>query len=260
MQTQQHTQLQTNPPAACTEEGLGRQQQPYPSVDVTTAVPSQVAFATPPTAVSQHAHTLRRTDAIVTAGSSMHGTKRSAADMGSDNTSPAVSHKRKQQGQSMSHSADLTPPGQEMLGSSHSRHPAGQQGQQLIYSTQLALQARQRQKPIHGTTFAVASKRQEQIPGTGPAALTQQTSESSHDAQPALLGFQHSSQQDLPLVPLPSLQQEEDDMDGSCLNDTVGAIFIDASGDGNVLSDFNLFASCTKRTLHPICLRFLFPL
>ena len=228
--TQRHPQLQTNPSAACATEGLGKQPQSHPSAEVTTGAASQLAYAPPHTALSQHAHTLHRIDATVTAGPCMHGTKRSAADMDADNASSAVSHKRKQQGQSISHRAEPTLPGQQGHLSSHSTPPAGQQGQEWIHSTQLESQARHRQKPIHGRTPAMTAQGQEQIYGTGGTLPMQQMPESSHDTQPALLGMQDPSQQDLPLVPSSSLCQEDGDVDGSCLNDTVGAIFIDASG------------------------------
>ena len=267
--TQQHPQLQTSPSAACMEEQFCKQQQSHSSAEAATATASQPAHTPTHIALSQHAQTLHRTDVTDNAAACMHGTKRSAADMEADNASGDVSHKRKQQGQSMSHSAKPTLPGQEWLGVSHSTQLAGQQGQESFHSTQLALQARQRQKPAIGTTPAGTAQRQEQIHGTDPTVLTQQPPESSHDTQPALPEIQHPSQQDLPLVPSPSSQQEDDEeeeeeeeVDGSCLNDTVGAIFIDASGNYRRTNRLCLFASCTRQKgpLHLICPKLAFPL
>ena len=255
--TQQHPQLQTNPSAGCTREGLSRQQHSSPSAEVATAAASPLASPSPPIALSQHAHPWHRTPATVNPSPRMHGAKRSAADMYADDATPAVSHNRKQQGQRLSHRLEPKMPGQEMQASSQRTQPAGQQGQQSNHFTQLASQARQRQKPIHGTKPALTAMRQEQIPGANPTVLTQQTPGPSHHTRPTLLGSQHPSQQDAPLVPLPSLRQEVDDMDGSFLNDTVGAIFIDASGDESCTIRLCLLGSCSK---HHICLRIPIPL
>ena len=248
--TQRHPQLQTQPPAACMEEEVCGQEQSHPSAEVATAAASQPAHTPTHTALSQHVHTLHRTDATVHAAACMHGTKRSAADIDAESASPAVSHKRKQQGQSTSHSAEPTLPGQERPGASHSTQLAGKQGLELVHSTQYALQAQQRQQPGIVTMSAVIAQRQEQIHGTRPTVPTQQTPESSHNMQPASLGQQHPSQEDLPLVPSPSFQQEDGDVDGSCLNDTVGAIFIDASGKSRCTIRLRLFAPRTKQRRH----------
>lgn len=196
----QENPLQTSCSAACMESELARQPHCGPSAEVVTAVASQVASThAPHTALSQHAHAVHRPDAAVATAPGMHGRKRSAADVDADSSSPVVSYKAKQQRQ------ELSREGQE---GTHATQPAGQQ----------------RTAWMHEPHFTDSNQqRLESMPGTQPA-VTEPRDHSSRGAHSAVLMQKHDSQSQ-------DFQREAVDSDGSCLNDTVGAIFIDASGE-----------------------------
>lgn len=191
---QGQSRLQATASATCTEE-ISRHQHPHRTAAFTTAAASQLAsthatHAAHLTALPRHAHALHETDATSEAAAScMHGTKRSASTH-TDNASPEISHKSKQQRQQARHSARPALP--------------GQQRQDLSRSTQAALLGQQRQQSGCSTQATVPEVQ-----------------------RPS----QRLPQQDMSPVPAPNLQQGSE-LDGSCLNDTVGAIFIDASGEG----------------------------
>lgn len=200
--TQENPQLQTSCSAACMEEEVAR--QPQSSAEVAAAAASQLAsMHNPHTGLSQHAPAVHRTNAAVATAPGVHGMKRSAADMDADNSSPVVSYKTKQQ---RLERAESTLPGQE--------------GQEGVHATP----EQQRHAWMHEAHLRdPRQQRQESIPGTQPA-VKEHRAQSSHTAHSAELMQEHDSKSHNP-------QQQAVDSDDSCLNDTVGAIFIDASGE-----------------------------
>ncbi|KAL3159343.1 hypothetical protein ABBQ32_011294 [Trebouxia sp. C0010 RCD-2024] len=80
---------------------------------------------------------------------------------------------------------------------------------------------------MHGTKRGAASSGKDSGSTDGSHRAKQQKQEERRSSQHAMPGLQHHpSQEGMPLATL----QQESGLDDSCLNDTVGAVFIDASG------------------------------
>lgn len=218
--TQASPQLQTSYSAGCMEKEVARQPQCHSSAEVATAASTHA----PHPALSQHAHAVHRPDAAVATAPCAHGTKRSAADMETDNSSPVVSYKTKQQRQEPSPGAESSLLGQEAQEGFCATQPAGQQRHAWMHEPPLTDSRQQRQESIPATQPAVTERRPQSSPSAHPAVLAQEHESQAHDSQ-----------------------QEAVDSDGSCLNDTVGAIFIDASGECRSNMTLCLLASCPRQ-------------